>query len=123
MIFRLFPLSVFFPLIGSILSILDLLLKSATRRHIANLHVVVAEDIRIDRSITQSGLFDDASYLHGFTGDLDLMYKEEEPTVWIPILGEGQEKQIELIESFGVATRKFVLFCHLHQSIREEVTR
>ena len=93
------PLSVFFPLIGSILSILDLLLKSATCKHIANLHVVVAEDIRIDRSITQSGLFDDASYLHGFTGDLDLMYKEEEPTVWIPILGEGQEKQIELIES------------------------
>ena len=94
------PLNIYFPLIGKILFILDSSKSSKPRKHIANLHVIVAENTQIDKSIKKSGLFDDASYLYGFTGNLEVVSKEEDPTVWIPILGEGQKEQIELLGNF-----------------------
>ena len=94
------PLNVYFLLIGKILFILDSFKNSNTKKCIANLHVIVTENTQIDKSIKKSGLSDGASYLHGFTGNLEVASKEEDPTVWIPILGEGQKEQIELIGNF-----------------------
>ncbi len=92
------PFNIYIPLIGKILLILDRE-KASGNKMISNLHVTVAENSTIDRSIKKSGLYDEATYLYGFTGNLETISSEEEPTVWIPILGEQQEGQIELIEN------------------------
>jgi hypothetical protein len=89
------PFDIYMPLIGKILFILDKEKNISTS--VPNLHITVAENTVIDKSIKKSGLSDDASYLHGFTGSLETISSEEEPTVWIPILGEGEKEQIELI--------------------------
>jgi len=90
------PFNVYLPLLGKILFILDTE-KSSGKKMVPNLHVTVAESTFIDKSIKKSGLYESASYLYGFTGNLETVSSEEEPTVWIPILGEGQDVQIELI--------------------------
>lgn len=86
------PLSIYFPLIGKILNILE----SCKRNHIINLHVMVTENIEIDRCIKKYGLADDATYLYGFTGNLDLESEAKSPLVWIPVLGEDQSSQMGL---------------------------
>jgi len=93
------PINIYIPLLGKILLILDRE-KISVKKIIPNLHITVAENSNIDKSIKKSGLYDEASYLYGFTGNLETISSEEEPTVWIPILGEGQEGQIELIATY-----------------------
>lgn len=92
------PLNIYFPLIGKILFLLDKA-KKEQKAKVPNLHVIVSENTNVDKSIRKSGLSDDASYLYGFTGNLESISKEEEPTVWVPVLGEGQKEQIGLIEN------------------------
>jgi len=89
------PFNIYFPLIGKILYILDTK-QSKIRK--PNLHVIVAENTIVDRSIKKSELFDRAEFLYGFPGNLDTVSREDEPTIWIPILGEGQDLQIKLID-------------------------
>lgn len=91
------PLDIYMPLIGKTLHLLK------DNPHI-NLHVVVAEDISIDNAIKKSGLDDDASYMHGFTGSLDAVSGENEPLVWIPVLGEGGYEQMRRIGNLVSAT-------------------
>ncbi len=86
------PLDVYMPLIGKTLHIL----KDTSR---INLHVVVAEDASVDKAIRKSGLVDKASYLHGFTGDLDITSGEDEVMIWIPVLGEGRYDQMIRIKN------------------------
>lgn len=93
------PLNIYLPLIGKILFILDNE-KPVNDKIIPNLHVTVAENTVIDKSIKKSELYDEASYLYGFSGSLETISTEEEPTIWMPILGEGQDVQIELISNF-----------------------
>ena len=84
------PMSLYFPLIGKILSALD----SQKSVPLPNLHVVATENIQIDECISKRGLSDEAKYLYGFTGDVDLQSEEEKPLVWIPMLGEDKKDQI-----------------------------
>ena len=91
------PLGIYFPLIGKILNILE----SSKCNYTVNLHVMVAENIRIDHCIKKDGLSDEATYLHGFIGNLDLESEAVNPLVWIPILGEDQLVQMELIEDLA----------------------
>lgn len=86
------PLDVYFPLIGKILNILD------ERRLGVNLHVVVAENVRMDQCIKNDGLSDEATYLYRFGGNLELESEAINPLVWIPILGEDQSAQLEPIK-------------------------
>ena len=86
------PLNIYFPLIGRILNILD------ERKLGINLHVVVAENVRMDQCIKNDGLSDDATYLYGFGGNLELESETVNPLVWIPILGEDQSAQLEPIK-------------------------
>lgn len=89
------PLNIYLPLLGKILYIIDKQRVKENKK--INLHVIVAENSTIDKSIKKSGLLDRADLLYGFTGDLDIVSNEDKPIVWIPILGEDQELQIELI--------------------------
>ena len=87
------PMSIYFLLIGKILSILDSQARGSVAR-IPNLHVVVTESVPIDKCIGKYGISDEANYLYGFTGDIDLKSEAGKPLVWIPILGENQKDQI-----------------------------
>ena len=89
------PLNIYLPLLGKILRIIDKQRIKENKK--MNLHVIVAENTIIDKSIKKSGLLDRADLLYGFPGNLDIVSNEDGPTVWIPILGEEQELQIKLI--------------------------
>ncbi len=89
------PMNVYLPLLGKILYIIDDQKDKDAKK--INLHVIVAENTIADKSIKKSGLADRADFLYGFPGNLDVVSKEDEPTVWIPVLGESQKLQIELI--------------------------
>jgi hypothetical protein len=64
-----------------------------------NLHIVVSEDQRLDSCIVDEGLEENANYLHTF-GAIDREANREIPRVWIPILGENQQVQLERIRCF-----------------------
>ena len=87
------PMNVYLPLLGKILYIID---RQKSKK--INLHVIVAENTIADKAIKKAGLADRADFLYGFPGNLDIVSKEDEPTVWIPVLGESQELQIKLID-------------------------
>jgi len=91
------PRSMYFPLIGKALYLLDQAKKNNLDKSIPNLHIVVAEDAKLDRQIRAVGIDDVASYVYGFGGDLEMEATAEIPKVWIPILGEGQRDQLERI--------------------------
>ena len=85
------PRGIYFPLIAKILFLLDASTGAAPS---TNLHVIVPENITMDRSIQEEGIDDDASYMHGFASDLVQESTAAVPRVWIPVLGEGKEEQI-----------------------------
>lgn len=85
------PRGIYFPVIAKILYLLD-----ATNGVCAsvNLHVIVPEQMSLDRNIQEEGIDDDASYMHGFTSDLVQESTASVPRIWIPVLGEGKEAQL-----------------------------
>jgi hypothetical protein len=87
------PRSIYFPLIGKILYLLD---HSDVKQEL-NVHVVVSEDSNKDKKYRAVGIDDSASYVHGFSGDLDREATLEKPIVWIPVLGENHGLQLEKI--------------------------
>lgn len=91
------PRSIYFPLIGKALYLLDHAKKNNIIKSIPNLHVVVCEDAKLDQNIRDVGIDDTANYLHGFSGLLETEATAGTPKVWIPILGEDQCGQLERI--------------------------
>lgn len=89
------PTQIFFPLIGSIMHRLARATPPPGRR--PNLFVVVSENLDMDKAITKSGLDDEASFVYGFIGNMNLQAMESGPTIWIPVLGENRGKELELI--------------------------
>lgn len=90
-----FPVNLFFPLIGRILNILD---SENDKSKIPDFHVIAAENIEIDKRIKETEIDDRADYLFGFASDLG---KEagKKPHVWIPILGENSDIQLDKIRA------------------------
>lgn len=85
------PRSLYFPLIGKLLFEID----TYTSVKKINLHVVVSENIKIDESISDQGIDEYAEYVPGFTGSLNSAAIETIPKIWIPILGENQDVQLQ----------------------------
>lgn len=86
------PRTLYFPIIGALIDAVD---AAVTRRQRApNLHVLVSESWSIDRQISEEGINSRADYLHGFAGGLDQESIAGLPTLWIPLLGEGQLAQL-----------------------------
>ena len=86
------PIPVFFPLLGSIVRRLSV--PSRPGGHGPNLFVVVSEDPGMDQAITKSGLDEEASFVYGFFGDMDLEARESGPPIWIPLLGENRAAEL-----------------------------
>jgi hypothetical protein len=91
-----FPLDLYFPLIGKLLHIVD----NAKKESLAfpNLHVIVAENQKIDSYITDIEIEARAKYLFSFASKLGTE-SNKQPNVWIPVLGENTDIQLEKIKT------------------------
>ncbi len=85
------PRGVYFPLIAKLLYLID---ERCQNNNKLNLHVVVTEDVLLDKSIQEEGIDETACYLHGFSSALEREATAGIPVVWIPVLGEGKETQL-----------------------------
>lgn len=88
------PRTLYIPLIAKLLHLLE---KWDQDSRPPNLHVIVSDDPDFDQSIKGQGLDDDASYIHGFAGGIQLEATANVPRVWMPILGEGKASHFEII--------------------------
>jgi hypothetical protein len=88
------PRGIYFPLIGKILFLVDSTARSAPK---PNVHVVVSENADLDGRIRDEGIAEEANYMPLFTGTLQIEGLQDLPKVWIPILGEHQEQQLERV--------------------------
>lgn len=87
------PRGIYFSMIAKLLYLMDSFTGNGYRPS-TNLHVIVAEDVSLDSRIHEEGVDENASYLHGFSSDLELEASANIPKVWIPVLGEGKEAQL-----------------------------
>ena len=90
------PRSVYFPLIAKALYLLDETTHD-TMEQKPNLHIFVSENPVLDTRIRDEGVDETATYVHPFSGRLEMEATAGQPKVWIPILGEGQEAQLDRI--------------------------
>lgn len=86
------PRGIYFPLVAKVLHLLDE--EAEAGRPAANFHVFISEDPSLDRRIRDEGIDETASYLHPFSGGLEIEATAGQPKVWIPLLGEDQEAQL-----------------------------
>ncbi len=89
------PRGVFFPLIARLLFFHDSMRESG--KIAPNVHIVVSEDPELDTSIREQGIDETASFLHPFEGEFNREASGVNPTVWIPVLGEGRTSQFDRI--------------------------
>jgi hypothetical protein len=90
------PRNVYLPLIAKVLYLLDS--SGGVNAHLKpNLHVFVSEDPVLDHRIRDEEVDDDADYIHGFRGGLEMEATAGRPKVWIPLLGEDQRTQLDRI--------------------------
>ncbi len=89
------PRGVFFPVIARLLYFHDAMREA--NKAAPNIHVVVSEDPELDTSIREQGIDENASFLHPFEGEFNREAKGVNPTVWIPVLGEGRTAQFDRI--------------------------
>jgi hypothetical protein len=91
------PRDIYFPLIGNVMTLVDAAHASGAGERRVNVHVCVAEDPMLDSLIVEQGIDEAASWIHGFSGGIDREATANLPRVWIPLLGENQDIQIERI--------------------------
>lgn len=90
------PRSVFFPIVSQLLFLLD---EGVSRGStVPNLFVVVSESPELDAAIDHEGIDEFADYLPRFRGGFDREAAADLPKIWIPILGEHRQTQLERIE-------------------------
>ncbi|AFY61889.1 hypothetical protein [Synechococcus sp. PCC 6312] len=94
------PISVYFSLIAKLLYLIDADDRENKGKSIPNLHVIVAENVSLDKRIEQQGIDADPICLHGFSGDLELEATANLPKVWFPILGEGKQTNLRRVYDF-----------------------
>jgi len=89
------PRGIFIPLLNKLLSLIDSY-NSKKVDSVINLHVVVTENSKLDSKIQDLGSADEASFIHGFTVPEQTVTKDHK-RVWIPMLGESQTVQFNII--------------------------
>ncbi len=88
------PRGIFIPLINKLLSMIDKHNEDTDRK--MNLHVVITENVSLDSKIQDLGSADEATFIHGFNVPEQALTKDQKK-VWIPLLGESQTEQFNLI--------------------------
>lgn len=88
------PRGLYFPIIGKLLDFYD-----NTESKSLNIHVVVADNPMLDAKIRPESVDDKAEYMHGFSGNIELVSTAEVPRIWMPILGEKRTVHMERIHT------------------------
>lgn len=89
------PRGLYFPLIAKLLSIFD---QAAPDGVVRNLHAVVAHSPMLDAATQDEGIDESTTFLHGFSAaEFEREATRDQPRVWIPVLGHGQQPQLEQI--------------------------
>ncbi len=92
------PKSIYLSLIGKALYLLDNSNKGNGDDKIINLHVIVHEDAKLDKNIKEVGIDDTITFIHGFgAASLTAERSSSIPMIWIPVFGEDQKQQLELL--------------------------
>jgi hypothetical protein len=92
------PRGLYFPLIAKLLSIFDRAGSDSQR----NLHVMVAHSPDLDAATHDEGIEESARFLHGFSSaEFELEATDQQPRVWVPVLGRGQQIQLERIQTLA----------------------
>jgi hypothetical protein len=86
------PRSVFFPLVAKLLYLCD-----ARSAGAPNLHVIAGDAANLDAETSITGIDEHATWLHPFGGTFGVEATALVPRVWMPILGENTELQLERI--------------------------
>lgn len=86
------PRSIFYPLLAKLLHLQEGIADAGRR---PNLFAFGSENPALDARIVDEGVDEAADYVHLFRSGSERMSAAGEPTVWIPILGEGQAVQLE----------------------------
>lgn len=96
------PKGIYLSIIAKLLALIDFSLKDNYSHDvkIPNLHVLVSENISLDRRIQQQGLDEKATYLHGFSGDIGREGTPNVTKIWFPVLGEGKITQLRRIHDY-----------------------
>lgn len=76
-----------------------------------NLHVVVSENLAVERKICEQGLDERAAYMHLFAADMQLTIAKDKPIVWFPLLGEGKTEHIKKIHDLLLSTTETMEIC------------
>lgn len=85
------PRGVYIPLLAKLMHLLDAQDSPRT-----NLHVLVAENPRMDAAIQDEGVDDNATYLYP-AGGIERFATVNQPKIWVPVLGEAQSTQLRRI--------------------------
>lgn len=93
------PKSIYLALIGKAFYLLDdYNSKRNGDRKAINLHIIVHEDVALDAAIKDVGIDDTITFVHGFgAASLTVERSSYVPMIWIPVFGEDQKQQLELI--------------------------
>lgn len=86
------PRAIYLPLLHELMYLVD----NPGPAKAPNLHVVVSENPRLDAEIRDQAIDENAEYLHSFSA-VDMEATAQMPTIWIPLLGEGQSAQLQKI--------------------------
>lgn len=100
------PNGVYFPIIKKLL---DWINNNLLGRKI-NLHVVVSENAQFDGKIKARGIGDKVTFMHMFGGTLLIEAKKNLRKVWLPLLGENQNDQLNKINEELSPTEIFPIF-------------
>lgn len=90
------PRGAYLPLAAKIMHLVEPKPGCSARERI-NFHVMVAEDSSFDANIHDEGVEEKADYIAPFKGAMDRVATAGQPKVWIPLLGENQQIQLERI--------------------------
>ena len=91
------PAELYFPLIGTLLTVWDSDRGKSLR--LRNLHVVVCDNPQVDSMISPEG-GDKAELMYGFAGTLQRASIGAPIPIWSPVLGENQYERLQKITEF-----------------------
>lgn len=87
------PNEVYFPIVKKLLD----WIRNGDFENKINLHVVVSENAKFDGKIKSKEIGDKVAYMHMFSGTLQSEAKKNLRKVWLPLLGENQNTQLNKI--------------------------
>ena len=91
------PASVYFPITRNILDWIDKDKIKAPDGKRINFHMVVSENSKLDDAIRGTNIDENATFMSKLSTKLQSQANPEQGKVWIPLLGDGQEKQLKNI--------------------------